>query len=380
MFRRTTASKSFEELSPRKMSELVDKCREQADYMLSCVRVLFYLVKDFSFALVETNADDFTKRIDDTVNALDAADSPKAMQSAFSSGKESIIKIIAREKEQIAARESELKKMIEFLRGTLTSVIGENRDFNNKLYEQNIRMEKIVHLDDIRKIKESLMVEVKQMQTIIQDKQANDAKRIEKLSVEVKDLRASLQEYKGAASTDALTKAANRFAFDAHVRACVEQAEMHRSPLSLFMCDIDDFKGFNTDHGHQMGDLVLQVFVAKCKSVLREGDLIARYGGDEFAVVLQGTNLKQAMSVAKRLCGAVSGARYIHETAAGKTEFSFTCSVGVSSSRRYDKVNALIERADKALYAAKHAGKGCVKSEKDLTKEQLSAPPVRKAA
>jgi len=380
MFKRATASKPFEELSPRKMSELVDKCREQADYMLSCVRVLFYLIKDFSFALVETNADDFTKRIDDTVNALDAADTPKAMQSAFNSGKESIIEFITREKEQIAARESELKKMIEFLRSTLTNVIGENREFNNNLYEQNIRMEKIVHLDDIRKIKESLMVEVKQMQVVIQDKQSNDAKRIDTLSHEVKDLRASLKEYKGAATTDALTKAANRLAFDTQIRSSVEHAEMNHKPFSLLMCDIDDFRSFNTDHGHQMGDLVLQVFVAKCKSVLRQTDMIARYGGDEFTILLPGANLKLAMGIARRLCAAVSGARYIHETAAEKTEFSFTCSVGVSSSRRYDKVNTLIERADKALYAAKHAGKGCVWSEKDLSKADQRASSARKAA
>ena len=154
----------------------------------------------------------------------------------------------------------------------------------------------------------------------------------------------------------------------------------YQRPLSLLMCDIDDFRGFNTAHGHQMGDLVLQVFVAKCKSMLREGDMIARYGGDEFTIVLPGASLKQALAVARRLCAAVSSAAYIHETQTGKMEFSFSASIGVAEVHQYDKMNTLIERADKAMYAAKNAGKACVRSEKDLSKADQRASSARKAA
>lgn len=380
MFKRTTTSKSFEELSPRKMSELVDKCHEQADYLLSCVRILLYLIKDFSFALVEAKAEDFKEHIDEVLNALDAADSPKAAQRAFDSGKDTIIKFIALEKQYLADKETELKKIIEFLHNTLTSVVGENQDFNNQLYEQNLRMEEIVQLDDIRKIKESLMSEVATMRTSIQTKQVSDTKRIETLSREVEVLRVSLQDYKGVAATDPLTKAATRLAFDTHIRACVEQFEIRRRPMSLLMCDIDDFRGFNNAHGHQMGDLVLQVFVAKCKSMLREGDMIARYGGDEFTIVLPGTSLKQALAAARRLCTAVSAAAYIHETQREKVEFSFSASIGVAEVHQHDKINTLIERTDKAMYAAKNAGKACVRSEKDLSKADQRASSARKAA
>jgi diguanylate cyclase len=380
MFKRATHSDDHEGLSPKQISDLVKSTREQADYLLSCVRILLYLIKDFSFALGEAKAEDFKKRIDEVLNALDAADSPKAAQRAFDSGKDTIIKFIALEKQYLADKETELKEIIEFLRSTLTSVVGENQDFNNQLYEQNIRMEKIVQLDDIRKIKESLMSEVATMRVSIQAKQVSDAKRIETLCREVEVLRDSLQDYKGVAATDPLTKAANRLAFDTHIRACVEQYEIRRRPLSVLMCDIDDFRGFNTAHGHQMGDLVLQVFVAKCKSMLREGDMIARYGGDEFTIILPGASLKQALAVARRLCAAVSSAAYIHETQMEKVEFSFSASIGVAETHRYDKVNTLIERADRAMYAAKHAGKGCVRSEKDLSKADLHASSARKAA
>lgn len=359
----------MDELTPRQLIDLLAQYKEQNESLASCVRVLCYLMKDFSFDMAELNSDEFKARIDELVASLDAADSPKTVRRAFEKGKDSILAFIAREKTYLNDRESEFKNIIEFLRKTLANVVGENRTFNSELYEQNLRMEKLVHIDDIRKIKESLQLEVVKMQATIQAKQANDAKRIDVLSKEIEILRTSLQGYKDAATIDSLTRAANRLAFDNEIKTALEQAEVHRKPVSLLMCDVDDFKGFNTKHGHQMGDLVLQVFVAKSRTILRDTDMIARYGGDEFAVILPGTNLRQALKIGRRICDVVSEAKYVHETPAGKTEFTFTSSVGVAEFHKTDKVKSLIGRADKAMYAAKYAGKGCVRTEKDLTED-----------
>jgi diguanylate cyclase len=372
MFRRKTDSGQYDELTHQQMIELVEKHREQSDYMRSCVRVLCYLIKDFTFDLTEIDADDFKKRIDDLVNDLNAADSPKSLQRTFGSGKESIIDFIAREKRYLSDRESEFKGIIDFLRQTIKTFVGESEAFNSQLYEQNLRMGKLNQLDDIRRLKESLQAEVASMRTSIQDKQSSDSRHLEKLVREVEVLRSSLQEYKGAATTDALTQAANRLAFDTFLRSCVEQAEIHHKRLSLLICDIDDFRTFNTRFGHQIGDIVLQLFVTKCRSILRDTDMVARYGGDEFAIVLPNTNLQQAQRIANRICSEVAGARYAHETKSGRLEFGFTTSIGLSEIHRYDTVISMIERADKSLYASKNAGKGCTRTEKDLPKDALT--------
>lgn len=365
MFKRITSDGTTDDLTPKQYRQLIDQYQDQNDCLMSYARVLFYLMKDFSLELTELDSDDFKSRIDELVNAFDKADSPRAVQHTFEKGKQTIIGFAAREKQYLKDRETEFKGIIEFLRKTLYSVVGESQTFNSQMYQQNLRMEDLLHINDIRQIKQSLQTEVGQMQATIQAKQANDTKRIEMLSREVAILRTNLQWYKDAATTDALTQACNRLAFDTHIRSCVEQAEIHRRPLSVLMCDIDNFKSFNTQLGHQMGDVVLQVFVAKCKGIVRETDMVARYGGDEFAIILPETNLRQAMKIAQRICREVSGTKYVHESATSNTEFSFTASIGVATAHRRDKVHALIERADKALYVAKYAGKSCVCTEQD---------------
>ena len=369
MFRRKTDSGQYDELTHQQMIELVEKHREQSDYMRSCVRVLCYLVKDFTFDLAVVNADDFKKRMDQLVSDFNAADSPKSMQRTFDSGKESIIGFIANEKQYLSDREAEFKGIIDFLRQTINAIVGESQAFNTTLYEQNMRMGRLTELDDIRRLKETLQGEVETMRTSIQDKQTNDSNHVERLVREVEALRDSLQEYKGAAMTDALTQAANRLAFDNFFRSCVEQGEIHRKRLSLLICDIDDFRSFNTRFGHQIGDVVLQLFVARSKTIVRDTDMVSRYGGDEFAIVLPNTNLQQAKRIASRICEAVADASYAHDTKTGRLEFSFSTSIGVSEMHRYDTVEAIIERADKSLYVSKNAGRSCVRTEKELPKD-----------
>ncbi len=369
MLFRKTRCKVYEEMSPKQIAEVAESYKDQSNYLLSCLRQLAYLMKEATIESPEIDSDGFRKRVDDMVNGLDKAETTRDLQKSFDGGKETMIAFIKKEKKYFEDKDGELKKLIDFLRSTLTSVMGENRSYNGELYEQNLRIGKLTELDDIRKIKESLKAEVATMQKTIRAKQENEEARANKLAREVALLRNSLEEYKGAAMTDPLTKASNRLGFDTDIRRCVEEAELQRRPLSLLMCDIDDFRSFNTRYGHQAADVVLQVFVAKCKAALREPDIVARYGGDEFAIILPNTKLKEAVRVAQRICQTIASNSYAYEGQNTKTEFSFTCTIGVGESHKRDKATAIIERADKAMYVAKNAGKGCVRSEKDILEE-----------
>ena len=143
----------------------------------------------------------------------------------------------------------------------------------------------------------------------------------------------------GIATTDALTGLPNRRAWDARI----EQAILHREPVAIAIFDLDNFKQFNDTHGHLAGDSVLRATAAAWSEYIREGDLLARLGGEEFGLLLSGCGESAAVEVIERLRSAVT-----HEQ---------TCSAGLAVQRRTESVESVIGRADIALYAAKRDGR-----------------------
>jgi diguanylate cyclase (GGDEF)-like protein len=147
------------------------------------------------------------------------------------------------------------------------------------------------------------------------------------------------------AGTDPLTGTANRRAWDDEIAVAIEQAEFDRRPMAVALLDLDDFKGFNDGYGHQAGDRLLKEVSAAWQAILRMSDLLARVGGDEFAVLLPGCSLGTAAQITDRLRAAVPGAN---------------CCVGVAAWDHSETVEELLARADEALYQAKEAGRGRV--------------------
>jgi diguanylate cyclase (GGDEF)-like protein len=156
------------------------------------------------------------------------------------------------------------------------------------------------------------------------------------------------------ATTDSLTGLKNRRKFDQEIETEWRRAVRHRMPLSLLMIDADHFKAYNDTYGHQAGDQVL-VGIAICisDSVKRAGDCAARYGGEEFAVLLPGTSAPDAMTVAETIRRKVQG--WSDDASIS------TVSVGIASVTPTSAMewHAFVHAADKALYAAKAAGRNC---------------------
>jgi diguanylate cyclase len=132
------------------------------------------------------------------------------------------------------------------------------------------------------------------------------------------------------------------------------------------MMDIDNFKYINDIHGHQTGDRVIMAIVNKCRQSIRSEDFFARYGGEEFIIILPGASLRNAVKKANHICKSVASTRYRLDDDQGGQTLHVTISIGVSCLQKADTATSVIQRADKALYAGKHAGKNCVCSEKDL--------------
>ncbi len=137
------------------------------------------------------------------------------------------------------------------------------------------------------------------------------------------------------------------------------RAEAKNSPLCVIMADVDHFKKINDTCGHLAGDEVLRVVAARMVSSVRTSDEIGRYGGEEFLFVLQNTDLEEGKQLAERVRARINADAVRTRDA----EVWVSLSLGIAQAREWDNVDTLIGRADVALYAAKRAGRNCVRIE-----------------
>ncbi len=157
------------------------------------------------------------------------------------------------------------------------------------------------------------------------------------------------------AETDDLTGIWNRRYFRRQLPHEIERARTFGVPLSLLMFDIDEFKQINDSFGHVIGDVVLSELCGCVRETLRPTDIIARYGGDEFAVILPHTDLGGAQAVAERILKKV---RELQIPTDEESAIQCSISIGLAEFRREDAVaNDLVRRADERLYTSKRSGK-----------------------
>lgn len=156
------------------------------------------------------------------------------------------------------------------------------------------------------------------------------------------------------ANTDSLTGSFNRRYLNEFSIEYLRIIKRENKNLSLLMVDIDDFKNINDTFGHETGDKVIKQLVSIIKDVVRENDLIVRFGGDEFLILLPNTNLINARLVGQKIADHID--KYNKDK-----EFNFTISMGVSMFNKQDNsIEDMISRADNALYEAKKIGKNCI--------------------
>ncbi len=180
-------------------------------------------------------------------------------------------------------------------------------------------------------------------------------------------LREDLQRY---SFEDSLTGLHNRRFFDDALMRDIQLAKRNQSPLSLLICDIDHFKRFNDEFGHDAGDAALQAVADTLQHYFRGSDIPCRYGGEEFVVLMRDASLDDAIAKAERLREAVQALDISYRD---EKLSHLTISIGISSLTNIDSDDAetLLRQADQALYAAKQGGRNQVKSaDENITKEK----------
>ena len=156
------------------------------------------------------------------------------------------------------------------------------------------------------------------------------------------------------ATTDSLTQTTNRAQFDYCLDKAIQLARRTQDTFSIIYFDVDNFKQVNDSHGHHAGDELLQQIAAEVKRNTRKSDIVARYGGDEFIVLLPNTDLQSAERHARQLCEEITRIRLTQDN-------KISCSFGVVEYHQdMDDILSVLKSADKALYNAKQAGKNCI--------------------
>ena len=191
---------------------------------------------------------------------------------------------------------------------------------------------------------------VEQLERRNQSLEALVAERTRELSRVNQQLQLQLDENRSLAERDALTLVANRYRLEKVLLEACDRAQRFRLPLALIAMDIDDFKPINDRHGHGVGDQTLVQVVECLESCIRPGDLLARWGGDEFMVVLPKSSLENARTLAENICRTMRNMPI-------RDDLIVTLSLGVAERRMDESPAALMARADQALYRAKAAGK-----------------------
>jgi len=183
--------------------------------------------------------------------------------------------------------------------------------------------------------------------------EAQVAERTRELSWVNQQLQRQLDENRELAERDALTRIANRYRLEQALQQECRRAQRFREPLAVIAMDVDDFKLINDRYGHAQGDAALVHVVENLRTCLRDHDLLARWGGDEFVMVMPQTTLDEALAVAGRLRQAMVQVEQIGES-------RLTLSYGVVQWQEGEGQSDLLGRADKALYRAKGAGKNAI--------------------
>lgn len=263
--------------------------------------------------------------------------------------------------ERITEVSSQIYKSIDQVHEAIHAASTGASEYSNSLTEASGIFDHETDPVALRALAQKLMVETRKMQ------QTNESleSKLEASREDIESLQRDLEEVQRESMMDALTKLYNRKCFDQTIEKEILEARNNETSLSLVLVDIDHFKSFNDTYGHQTGDQVLRLVAMTLRAHTKGQDLAARYGGEEFALILPDTDAKGASAVSDKVRKAIQAKELLRRSTNEKLG-RITASFGVAELNERDTSNSLIERADKALYAAKHRGRNCVVSESEL--------------
>jgi diguanylate cyclase len=263
----------------------------------------------------------------------------------------------------------EAKNSFKTMISTFVERLGHMSDSSGS-YQSKIEnyAEKLSETDDILQINElleNLMKDTHMMQAeIVRSREALIQQResVDGSQEKIRKLQAELTQLSETVRVDQLTGVLNRRGFDEAIVKEISRSKRNDSKLSIAFLDIDNFKKLNDSFGHHVGDEALQLLAKTIQSTIRPTDVVSRFGGEEFVILLPDTDIEQAVSTVMRLQRALTKQFFM----ANNERQLITFSAGVALFNKHETDAAVLSRADQAMYLAKKSGKNRVMTEIDL--------------
>ncbi len=329
---------------------------------------LFALLVETSVESKSLDTTGFRKKLEQYRAVLADAGHREYIAAAAEDGLDLCQDYLKRARTEFLRREGEYASVIDMLRQALSDLAGDSSELNSKLTASSERLRDLSKVDDLRILKRNISEEIRFLKQAVAEKQKKDDEGYKKLSEKIESLQGSLSQSQPETSLDTLTRIPNRGTFDRTLRQWVQPNGSPRS-FVLALLDVDNFKDINDDHGHQIGDQMLQCAAMWLSNGLRTADFVARFGGDEFAVLLSG-RLPEAQAKFNTLLQRIAASAFNYKKNDVQTsEVRFTLSCGLALFCAGDKAEDLLTRADAALSEAKRLGKNRVAVERRGTEQ-----------
>ncbi|HET9112644.1 MAG TPA: GGDEF domain-containing protein [Burkholderiales bacterium] len=326
---------------------------EQQEKMVQLFRLLLdnvnYLLEDDSW---------LRGQIDVVQSLISGPINHRALEEAEQSLKEVIYKQ-GTLKGSLSEAKATVKNMIAIFIDRLSTIATSTNAYHGKIDNYSQQIAKAEHISELNDILNDVMRDTRSIQAeALQSRDQLLAARQDAQDAEtrIRALEAELAEVSALASHDQLTNSLNRRGLDEAFERERARADRYGSALSIALLDLDDFKKFNDEHGHEAGDEALVHVVKIIRDTLRSMDVIGRFGDEEFVVLLPDTPAQEAVAVIARLQKELTKRIFVYEN----QRFFITFSAGVAMRSADESLQDTIKRADAAMYQAKKSGKNKV--------------------
>ena len=255
------------------------------------------------------------------------------------------------------AAQRTVQKIIQAMNASIEQADQEVGKFDESLQACATQLNADMSADDLKQVVDGLLESTRDMHQGTQDLH----RHLEESRKEAEQLKEELQKARIEATTDALTGLANRKGFEEKLKELEGDEEYLNQSHALIIGDIDKFKSINDTYGHIFGDKIIKV-VAKAFSNLTKGkDLAARFGGEEFVILLPDTAIEGAVALAESIRSSIERGR-VYNPKNGEEIRRITISLGVTEISHGESIDETIARADEALYRAKEGGRNQTQS------------------
>lgn len=235
---------------------------------------------------------------------------------------------------------------------SLNNTLVQNDDFLNLNFNMDIK-KLVVYMNSLEKSQKIVKIKNRNNNSLIVDIKIDKIEQEEVCIIILSDitqLKLNTEKFMKKANIDSLTNIYSRQKFNELYEIELDRSARYLNPLTILFIDIDFFKIINDTHGHAVGDATLETFAKVVSENIREFDIFARWGGEEFILLLPQTNINDGYKLAEKIRTIISSYEF-------KDIKSLTCSIGVSSLIKGDNTQSLLKRADQGLYKAKKNGR-----------------------